>query len=280
MKRLFASFFVLSLGLGLIYLYLQSPSHDRVWAEDFSRLSEAVATDDTVTITNVRDWQYSDSEVVERVWLDEVVINPADITEVWFVVTPFGATQLAGHTFLTFELVSGEAYSFSIEARREADEAYSAPVGLFRQFELIYVWSTERDALTRRIIKDAEALRLHRLELSVSDAQTLFKTVVAATEQLAQEPRFYNTLTANCTNLLAKTINARYPDTIPYHYSWNLPGNSDEFLINQGYIATPTSTEQTIAAAGLQQHVPSLLPFIHKSPLDFSVAVRKSLGGL
>src|ERR1700752_4824569 len=47
--------------------------------------------------------------------------------------------------------------------------------------------------------------------MSPADAQTLLRLYVAQMNSLAQNPRFYNTLTGNCTTLVFDIVRVIYP---------------------------------------------------------------------
>jgi hypothetical protein len=58
----------------------------------------------------------------------------------------------------------------------------------------------------------------------------LLRNLLARTQKLEREPRFYNTVFSNCTNELAKAAG--------FHWApaYVLTGTSDEYLFNRGII--------------------------------------------
>ena len=72
----------------------------------------------------------------------------------------------------------------------------------------------------------------------------LFMELVYKTQDLYQHPRFYNTVTSNCTNNLADFANDVKSGTVPFHYSRYLTGYSGEFLYDLGYIPHDKSYEE------------------------------------
>ena len=274
--------FIILLILLLIILFVwqitaDSPSNSRDWYDFYAKTPDAVTSTSSVTLLNVRNWNHGTSGTLSKDWLDEIEINPTDIESIWFALSRFGNSEVSGHSFLSFELTTGEVYSLSIEARREVGEEYSVFYGLFNQFELWYGWGTERDFLGTRLFGADDQLEYYRLNLTAEEAQAIFSAVARETQSIADNPEFYNTLTANCTNLLAKTINQSYPGRIPYDLAWNLPGRSVEFLHEQALIDPTISVADHKVAATIDRTDPLLLQTIQGTSMEFSSALRKQL---
>jgi len=256
-----------------VALAFRAPTHDRNWVEAAARISDAWVHDGVLTITNVRDWRYDTTGVTGKAWIDRVELPLSDVTRVWFLLEPFSAFPVIGHTMLSFEFSDGRVYAFSVEARREQGEDYSSFRGLFREYELKYAWGTEHDFISRRLFMLAHPLRMYPLQITTQDAQGILLALADATHELHETPRFYNTLSANCTNMLAKIINARYPGRLPYNFAWNMPGLSDRFLFKEGFIAGKDITTVR-TAADLTEHKETLLAENKATASVFSTEVR------
>lgn len=265
---------ILVIGIGIFFSSME-PRNDRVWLDEYEKTAVADVSTSSVTIHNVRDWVYTD-EILSKDWTD-VSVDPRTITSAWFIVEPFGGIEGVGHTFLSFEFENGTFLSFSIQARQEMGEDYSAIKGAANSYELAYQWGTERDFIARRLLYLQHDIRVYQLEISPEDSQRLFHAVIEETNDVATTPRFYNTLTANCTNLLAKSVNKHYPDRLPYDISWNLTGYSDLYLIQQGLIKSFGSPEATRAAADLTPHRESVTDIATTPPKEFSASIRAFL---
>ncbi len=266
-----------ALCLFALSIVTKEPRTDRVWEDSLSRSTYITEDSGTYTFHYVRDWTYGPDIILSKDWLDTVTVSPANITRAWFLLEPFSDWDRVGHTFITFEFADGNNLSFSVEARREAHEAYSAFQGLFRTFELSYTWGTERDLLTRRLLYLNHDVRMYPLTIEPAVAQTIFASLVEQTNDIHANPRFYNTLTANCTNVLAAEINRAYPGSVPNDISWYLPGTSDTFLMNAGYIATTTDTVTMTEKHNLQNYRETILTVATSSPAVFATAVRAVL---
>lgn len=261
---------VLCIWLG--YILLKTPQADLLWASHVARTTTAQEIDSQILFTNVRDWTYGEGEVLEKKW-KEVVVDPHTITSMWFVFEPFPDFSLAGHTYLTFDFQDAPSLSFSVEARLEEHESYSPFAGVLREYELIYTWGTERDFLNRRALLLGNDVYMIPLVVSPAQTQTLFLRLVERTNNLVENPRFYNTLTANCTNVLAQEVNKIVPDYIPYGLAWNFPGLSLSFLRSQGLIPE----EESYVEYNLSKHPETLIAFATSTPEVFGHKIRELL---
>ncbi len=271
-KKAAILFFAL-LAVLIVFILLKEARTDRTWLPEQVITATTRIQNGTVTIQGVRDWTYGEAAPLTTDWND-VSVDPFTIVRTWFLVEPFSDIEAVGHTFLSFELENGTVLSFSVEARREATEEYSAIKGQFREYELAYQWGTERDFVTRRLNYLDHPLRLYPLTLTQEQSQALFLSLVEETQTLAEHPRFYNTLTANCTNVLAKIVNRHYPGTLPYDIAWNLTGYADLYLMEQGLIETPTSKDEAIAAHDLTPYRTEVMKIATTSAIDFSRSIR------
>lgn len=260
--------------VSLFSVFNREARNDREWAEEFVRTPDAQVTDGVVTLTNLRDWTYAKDATLSRGWIDEVTVNPADITQVWFMVEPSPKLRAIAHTYLSFEFSDGAVLSLSVEARRLQGQNYSPLLGLFRKYELTYSWGMERDFLARRILLLGHHMYMYPLILKEGTAARLFLALSDTTADLAAHPRFYNTLTANCTDVLAKTVNRIFPHQLPYDLSWNFPGSSDAYLMRMGYIASSTSLAIARTTHDLAQYKDTISSFATSSQEIFNSKIR------
>lgn len=233
-KKLIGLIFFI-IGLLILIVILRQPSHNRGWEKESQILPEVSIADNLITIKNTRDFTYATSSITNYGYVDRE-INIQDVEKVYFVIEPFSAWKAVGHTFLTFDIKGQEPIAFSVEARREDDESYSAFKGLFNTYELWYVWGNETDLITRRGLYLDHPLHMYELELSSEGAQKLFKGLAEKTITITDNPKFYNSLFTNCTNELAHIANYVTPHKIPLHYSLFFTGYADEYLYKLGLI--------------------------------------------
>lgn len=261
-------------AIGLWQFFTMAPSADSTWTEDQSKTVTADVDENVITLHNVRNWTYDASGPLSKEWID-MKVDPRKVERVWFVIVPISSWKAISHTFLSFEFTDGRTLSFSIEARREDGETYQPFLGALRSYELGYLWGTERDFIARRLVYQDDPVRMYPLTLPEGGDEALLRALVEETNELALKPRFYNTLTANCTNLLATIVNERYPKTLPSHYSWVLTGYSDTYLMREGFIEILDASESnTQAHYDLTPHKESIGYAATLDPVAFSDVIR------
>lgn len=179
-----------------------TPSNDRDWSPECARVPYAEIEGDHLTIHNVRNFAYRTETDLTPCWEDRQydlrTVESADLLLVYW-----GSPHIA-HVMVSFGFGDGRHLCVSIEARRERTESYSAVGGFFRQFELIYILSDERDAVRLRTnYRTGEDVYLYRTDLGPAQARAALESYLGAANSLAAAPRFYNALTSNCaTNVL------------------------------------------------------------------------------
>jgi hypothetical protein len=261
----------------LVYVFvLLKPSNDRQWDVGFEKLSNISREGDRVTIKNFRDFTFVKGKRTNTDY-KEVQVNIKDIQRVWFMYEPFKVppfTSFGGiaHTYFTFDFKNHEPLVVSVEARREEGETYSSYTGAFNKFELQYIWGSETDFDKQRAFSNGEGLYMFPLQLSTGSAKNLFLQMVNTSITLGNHPRFYNTLTSNCTNELAKNANAIKAGSVPLDKAWIFPGYSDEFLYRLKLIPSDKPLEQIRQKYEVSKKMREL-----DSDPEFSEDIRKYL---
>ena len=223
----------------MVLVFMRTPSLQRDWDEDVKVLAGVdTAKDESVKLTQIRDWQYTEDAIVSKSYFD-ASFNPDDIAAIWMYEQQLDAAGLIAHTFVVFEFddsYGGAKYlGLSVETRREEGESYSLLGGVLRDFEITHVWATERDLVTRRVRFLDYPLTRYRLEIPPVYHAQIFREFVKETQSLASHPRWYNTVTNNCTSSLIRYVNNNEPGAIPLHYSFVMTGKMDDYLEYLGY---------------------------------------------
>ena len=208
-----------------------TPSHDRDWADDVARLIEADVQGDAVTLRNVRnfDWR-SDADYAPR-W--ETRHYDLDrLTEADLILSYWMGPHIA-HTLVSFGFDDGRRLVFSLEIRKQRHEAFSALGGFFRKFETVIIAADESDIVRVRSNVRGEEVYLYRLNLERAALRTLFLGYLEAAEDIRRQPRFYNTLTSNCTTIVFD-LARRLAPSLPIDYRLLLSGHFAQYAYDHG----------------------------------------------
>jgi hypothetical protein len=164
---------------------------------------------DRLVVKNVRNFTWRSDTDFDQRW-EQRTYNLSHVTDVDLIMS-YWAGEAIAHTIVSFGFDDAARLAFSIETRKESQEGYSSVAGFFKQFELAIVAADERDAVRVRSNVRGEDVRIYRLRMSPKNAQILLREYVEEANDLARTPRFYNTLTANCTNLVFDMVRVIHP---------------------------------------------------------------------
>jgi hypothetical protein len=228
-KRVLVIFAVLfSMVLG--WWFSISPSNERAWQPDVAHLPYAIINGDQVVIHNVRNFSYRSETDYQPVYetrtYDLSKLESVDLFTVYWM------GPAIAHTIISFGFAGDDYLAVSIEARKEEGEGYSSIKGFFRQYELIYIVADERDVIGLRTNyrhNPPEQVYRYRFALSPNVAREFFLEYLKSINEIKSEPRFYNTLTANCTNVIWMHAQAN-PDRVPFSWKILASGYAAEYL--------------------------------------------------
>jgi hypothetical protein len=205
----------------LIPWLLKKPSHERDWPPEFERTATAAINGDVVTITNFRAFDYlPDGTPVPR-WTTRMV-RLSELRGMDFFMTYWGNGKLMGHPVFSFDFGPDGHVAFSIESRREEGENYSLIGGLYKRDEMIYLAGEESDIIRLRTnFREDEHVYLYRLQVRQATAMLRFMEYLDAMNHIAERPRFYDTLTGNCTTAIRAQIRTRER----HSFDWRIIAN-------------------------------------------------------
>ena len=209
--------------------------NDRDWQPSVARLATATIQDHAVTIHNVRNFEYRSETDFTPHWetrrydLDQIV--GCDL-----FISYWGPTLIA-HTISSWAFSNGQHVAISIETRKVVGQEYSVLRGFFRQYELYYAVTDERDLIGVRTGYRGEQVYLYRINIPQSAARKLFEDYLGEINRIAERPLWYNALTQNCTTTIR--YNAKHVTPVA-RFNWRILANGhlDEMLFTNGRIDT------------------------------------------
>jgi len=169
------------------------------------------------------------------------------VTDVDLIMSYWAGEPIA-HTITSFGFDNAQRLTFSIETRKQNHEGYSSIAGFFKQYELAIVTADERDVVRVRSNIRGEDVRIYRLRMTPKNTRLLLPEHVDELNELARQPRFYNTLTANCTVLVFDMVRVIHPG-LPLDIRVLLSGYLPSYAYDLGATDTSISFEMLRALA-------------------------------
>jgi Domain of unknown function (DUF4105) len=209
------------------------PTNVANWQPDTDRTAWVEMDGDRVTIHNLRNCDYRTETDYSNCWGDRTV-DLSQLRGADFFLTNWGI-PFASHPIVSFQFGDNQHVAFSIEVRYKVGQAYSTVLGLFRQYELIFITADERDVIRLRTnYRKDEEVYLYRVREQPEVVRAMFLTYVDYLNHLRDHPEWYNQLTRNCTTTLDRQLAATVNDPQPWNYQLVLNGTLDRLLYDRG----------------------------------------------
>ncbi|MCP5537129.1 MAG: DUF4105 domain-containing protein [Akkermansiaceae bacterium] len=258
-----------AVGLVIIPYSRIQPSNDRPWSPEFARTGYTGIAGDLVYMHNMRNFDYTEAGEVSPRWETRTVhlsnLRGLDLFHDTFM------GDLMGHPILSFDFGPDGRVCLSVETRRETGETFTPFGGLYKLFELQYLFATEEDCIRLRTNVRKEPVYLYQIDAPLEEIREMFLTSVDIQNELAETPRFYNVISANCTTSLRAQRPKGKRGAWDHRILFN--GLLDEWLYERGRLKT-----HGLSFAELRQRclINEAAGKAHDSR-DFSKAIRQPL---
>ena len=230
---------LVTFALFLTWWFSQKPSQDRQWNPNFAVLPRFELDGDTVTAHDVRNTEYRTVEDFTPKY-EKRVYNLSNLRGVDGVITYWGSPWLC-HPMLVFDFSAEGRLCISIEVRYRVGQGFGFWRSLYRQQEIIYVVSDERDAILKRSkYGKNNDVYLYRLQAGPEEIRKVFLEYAASTNKLLTEPRWYHGLTSNCTT----SIYRQRTRAVEWDWRWLFNGRLDEMMYDNGRLGKSLPFEQ------------------------------------
>lgn len=210
------------------------PGNDLDWEPEFARTGYARVDGDAVTLYNVRDFRHHSPGVADERWVSRT-FHLSKLRGLDYIQSNFYGDTLA-HPILSFDFGGGSRICLSVETRRETGEEFTPFGGLYKMFELQYLFVTEADCIPLRTDVRGETVRRYTIKGTPEKIREMFLASVRIQNELAERPQFYNVIRANCTT----SLRAQQPksDRVPWDTRLLFNGMLDEYLYEEGLLET------------------------------------------
>ena len=261
--------FILTLISYFVFILVTKPSNNRDWARDMAVLSNVTINNNLVTINNIRNAKYQSVLDYDLKYYDET-FDLNKIQNAYLFTDPFGT--LSAHTMMGFEFSDGKKVVLSVEVRREVGEWFSGINGMFRQYEVIYVWAAETDVVKLRTNIRKDTVYMYKMDMAKENIAKLFIEAANRTNSLYEKPEFYNTLVNNCTTNLIDQLQAVYPNKMSWDWKYLVPAYAEQLGIDYDLIDAGKTIEEARKNSNIS---PSALQC--GDCMDYSGSIRKIL---
>jgi len=225
----------------LVWWKRLSPSNHRDWADDVSRTVRGTIKGSQVILHDVRNFEWRSAADYTQRW--EIRGYDLDRLASLDMIMSYWSSRAIAHTLISFGFDDGSHVVFSVEIRRERNETFSEIGGFFKEFELSVIASDERDIVRLRTSVRRERTYLYRLRMAPAAIRALFLAYVDEANSLVSRPRFYHTLTGNCTILIYQMLR-RIIGPLPLSYRLWLSGYMPEYVYGVGGLDMRYSLEE------------------------------------
>ena len=235
------SSFALAFAILLIWWRRIAPTNERLWADDVAQITHGSVDGNRATLRNVRnfDWR-SNSDYTQR-WetrsYDLDKINSVDM-----IMSYWDGWAIA-HMLISFGFDDGQHVAFSVEVRRRKNATYSELGGFFKRDGLSIIAADERDVIRLRTNIRGEDDYLYRIRMPLPAMRSLFLGYLEQADRLLDTPRFYNTITVNCTMLVYHMMK-RIVGYLPWSYRLLFTGYLPAYVYRVGGLDQRFTLEQ------------------------------------
>ena len=251
-----------ALGLSILccmaWYLTRIPRNDRDWIPE-TRHGVTATFGAQVRLHHMRRFRWASKTTFSEDWEDGVY-DPATITSVDLFLSVWANPRIA-HTMAGFGFADGRHVVFSGETRRVQGDRFSITGGFFRRFELVLLATDERDAIHLRAEVRGESVFRYPVAMTPAAAQALFLAYAQLGNDLAASPRWYNTVTANCTTVPYRLVKAVTP-WVRFGWPVLVSGYLPEYLARIGVL--PGGADRATARVPLVGDV-----------VDYSAAIRR-----
>ena len=258
--------------LGLFWYFSLEAKQDREWNPEVAQVLSYEQNGDQITLHNVRNFNWhADGNYDEHWETRDFDLN--QITGVNIITSYWMGPQIA-HTLVSFDFANSKPLTFSIEVRKQKNEEFSTYGGFFRKYELSLIAADEKDLIYTRSNIRGEHVYFFPVNMPKTERRALFEQYLHKANQLRNQPKWYNSLTSNCTTLVFDMVQAVSKKHLPTDYRLLASGYLPNYLYDLNAISHELTMQQWYEAAYINPRVSALS---NMSSTQYSTLIRQGL---
>lgn len=247
------------------------PSNFRAWADDVAQMTHGEIRGDHLTLHNVRNFNWRSDTDYDIAW-ETREYDLSKLSSVDMLTSNWGIKPIS-HVLVSFGFDDGRFLTFTVEIRKEQHETYSSIGGFFKEFELSILATDERDAIRVRSNVRGEDVHLYRVTIPREDIRALLVAYIEQANELTTEPRFYNTITANCTTIVFHMMR-NIIGALPVDYRLILTGYLPAYVQSVGGLEKGYSLDELTRLGDITERAKAA-----DQAADFSIRIRQGVPG-
>lgn len=196
--------YCLALAAVLTWWASLTPPATGDWARDVERQVTGQIDGSVLTLRDVRNFTWRSPDDFDPNW--EIRSYDLDQLQSVDLFMSYWSGKTIAHMIISFGFSNGAYLAWSVEVRRQTGGSFSPLADMFKSNTLSLIAADERDLVGTRTNARGEDVYLYRTNTNPKHARALLLHYVATANDLAQQPRWYNAVFANCTTVVIQMI--------------------------------------------------------------------------